>query len=124
MTTLTVEMITFDCLDPDNLAQWWSRVLDAPVHPVAPGEFVMVVQESGPRLGFQRVEDPTPGKNRVHLDFAAPDLDREVHGWCPWARWRPAATTSGRSSPGRCCVIPTATRSAWPRRPVTRGATG
>lgn len=78
MTTLAVEMITFDCLDPDALAQWWSRVLEAPVNAVAPGEFVMVVQESGPRLGFQRVGDPTPGKNRVHLDFAAPDLEQEV----------------------------------------------
>ena len=31
-----------------------------------------------PRLGFQRVDDPTPGKNRVHLDFSAADLDAEV----------------------------------------------
>lgn len=32
----------------------------------------------GPLLAFQQVEDPTPGKNRLHLDLGAPDLDAEV----------------------------------------------
>lgn len=32
----------------------------------------------GPRLGFQKVPDPAPGKNRVHLDFTTKDLDAEV----------------------------------------------
>ncbi|AQA02436.1 glyoxalase [Mycobacterium sp. MS1601] len=76
--SLAVEMITFDCTDPDRLAQWWAEAVAGTVNAVAPGEFVMVVQESGPRLGFQRVEDPTPGKNRVHLDFSARDLEQEV----------------------------------------------
>lgn len=32
-----------------------------------------------PRLGFQRVDAPTAGKNRVHVDFSgAADLDAEV----------------------------------------------
>ncbi len=74
-----IEMITFDTLDPDRLARWWAEALDAAVEPVMPGEFVMVVPASGPRLGFQRVDDPTPGKNRVHLDFAtADDLESQV----------------------------------------------
>lgn len=30
------------------------------------------------RLSFQKVEDPTPGKNRIHLDVMAADLDDEV----------------------------------------------
>jgi predicted enzyme related to lactoylglutathione lyase len=29
-------------------------------------------------MGFQKVEDPTPGKNRLHLDLSAPDLEAEV----------------------------------------------
>ena len=29
-------------------------------------------------LSFQKVDDPTPGKNRIHLDLTAEDLDAEV----------------------------------------------
>ena len=32
----------------------------------------------GPGLAFQKVDDPTPGKNRVHIDFAAADMEAEV----------------------------------------------
>jgi predicted enzyme related to lactoylglutathione lyase len=75
---LKVEMVTFDCDDPDALAQWWARAVGGQLNAVAPGEFVIVVQSEGPRLGFQKVPDPTPGKNRVHLDFTAADADAEV----------------------------------------------
>ena len=76
---LAVEMITFDCADPDGLAAWWAKVAEGTVNAVVPGEFVLVARPEGPALGFQRVEDPTPGKNRVHLDFASPDLEQEVN---------------------------------------------
>ena len=77
--TLAVEMITFDCADPDRLADWWAEAVDGSVSPLAPGEFVVVSRAEGPRLGFQRVDDPTPGKNRVHVDFSAADLEQEVN---------------------------------------------
>lgn len=76
--TLAVEMVTVDCGDPDELAQWWARALGGEVSALAPGEFVLVVCPAGPRLGFQRVSDPTPGKNRVHLDLGADDTEAEV----------------------------------------------
>jgi len=75
---LTVEMITFDCADPDALAAWWADAVGGQVNAWAPGEFVLVMQADGPRLGFQKVPDPTPGKNRVHVDFAAADVEAEV----------------------------------------------
>ncbi|WP_422744658.1 VOC family protein [Mycobacterium sp. WMMD1722] len=75
---LTVEMITFDCADPDGLADWWSKVAGGDVNALAPGDFVMVTGDGRPTLGFQRVPDPTPGKNKVHLDFSAEDRDAEV----------------------------------------------
>lgn len=75
---LSVEMITIDCSDPDALAQWWAQALGGDVTALAPGEFVMLVQPDGPRLGFQKVASPTPGKNRVHLDLAAADAEAEV----------------------------------------------
>jgi predicted enzyme related to lactoylglutathione lyase len=75
---LAVETIAFDCADPDQLAAWWARVVEGTVNPVVPGEFVLVAQDGAPNLGFQHVDDPTPGKNKIHVDFSSPDLDQEV----------------------------------------------
>lgn len=76
--TLGVEMITFDCADPDRLADWWAQAVDGTVNALAPGQFVLVLRPKGPRLGFQKVDEPTPGKNRVHVDFSAADLEEDV----------------------------------------------
>ncbi|BBY45663.1 VOC family protein [Mycolicibacterium celeriflavum] len=76
--TLKVEMITLDCEDPDELARWWAEAVDGEVTPFAPGEFVTVTRADGPILGFQRVPDPTPGKNKLHIDFTATDVEGEV----------------------------------------------
>lgn len=75
---LKVEMITFDSTDPDKLAGWWARAMDGTVNPLAPGFFVTVTRPEGPTLAFQKVGYPTPGKNRVHIDFTAPDMDVAV----------------------------------------------
>lgn len=75
---INVAMVTFDCADPDALAQWWLDVVGGELNAVAPGEFVMVAAEGRPALGFQRVPDPTPGKNKVHLDLHADDKEAEV----------------------------------------------
>ena len=75
---LKVEMVTFDCADPGALASWWAAHFDGETTELIPGEFVAVIRHDGPRLGFQRVAEPTPGKNRVHLDFSAEDVDAEV----------------------------------------------
>jgi predicted enzyme related to lactoylglutathione lyase len=75
---LKVEMVTFDCADPATLAGWWAEQFAGTTNELLPGEFVAVAMPEGPQLGFQRVPDPTPGKNRVHLDFSAADLDAEV----------------------------------------------
>jgi hypothetical protein len=76
--SLSVEMITVDCADPERLAHWWADALGGSPSAIMPGEFVVLPRTPGPHLGFQRVEAPTPGKNRVHLDFTAPNLDTEV----------------------------------------------
>jgi predicted enzyme related to lactoylglutathione lyase len=92
---LNVEMVTFDCTDPAELASWWAAQFDGEMQELMPGEFVVVARPDGPRLGFQRVPDPTPGKNRIHLDFGAADVDAEV------ARLVGAgATETGRHSVG------------------------
>jgi predicted enzyme related to lactoylglutathione lyase len=76
--TLKTEMVTFDCSDPAKLAEWWAEQFDGKTQELIPGEFIAVIRSEGPRLGFQKVPDPTPGKNRLHLDFSAADVDGEV----------------------------------------------
>lgn len=76
--SLNIAMITFDCSDPDGLAGWWSQAIDGEVNALAPGNFVMVSRQHGPALGFQKVPDPTPGKNKVHVDMHSADMEGEV----------------------------------------------
>ncbi|GEL94726.1 VOC family protein [Cellulomonas composti] len=76
--TISVGMITFDTLDAPALAQWWARQTGGAVEGEGGGEYVIVRPPAGPLLAFQQVPDPTPGKNRVHLDLSAADRDAEV----------------------------------------------
>ena len=72
-------MVTVDCRDPRALAHWWARQLGGRVLDGFEGDdFLVVAVEEGPRLGFQRVSEPTPGKNRMHLDLTTPDREHEV----------------------------------------------
>jgi hypothetical protein len=76
--SLSLEMITVDCTDPQRLAGWWAEAVGGSVVNLPGGGFVLVARDGWPALGFQRVELPTPGQNRVHLDLMASDLDAEV----------------------------------------------
>lgn len=88
---LTVQ-VTFDCADPDALAQFWAAALDYRLDPPPPGFDTWPdalrawnVPESewnsrsacsdadgvGPRLFFQRVPEGKTAKNRLHLDLRA-----------------------------------------------------
>jgi catechol 2,3-dioxygenase-like lactoylglutathione lyase family enzyme len=76
-----ITTVLVDCADPARLAEFWCAVLgyevvdreneDVEIGP--PGQ-----PEKGPlpTLLFQRVPDPTPGKNRLHLDLNATDRDQ------------------------------------------------
>ena len=76
---LTLGMVTIDTTDARSLAGWWAAQTGAEVSHDFDGWFVVLTGGTLPlRLAFQKVDDPTPGKNRVHLDLNAPDLDAEV----------------------------------------------
>ncbi len=77
---MRIEMVTIDCRDPRALGEWWARQLGGQVAEGFEGDdFVVVrVEGSGLQVGFQRVAEPTPGKNRLHLDLAAPNRELEV----------------------------------------------
>lgn len=76
--TTTIAMITVDTTDPRSLAEWWRRALDGEYAHEPNDEFVMVRLPSGAVLGFQKVAEPTPGKNRWHLDLEARAGEREA----------------------------------------------
>lgn len=72
---LTIGMITVDTSDPIRLARWWAERLGGEVTEENDGWFV-VTRHPGGIMSFQKVDDPTPGKNRIHLDLTADgDLD-------------------------------------------------
>ena len=92
---LNVESITFDTTDPDKAAEWWAQAAGGQLTPYVPGEYVAVERQPGPKLMFQKVADPTPGKNKIHLDFSAADVDAEVKRLVDLG-----ATENGRHSMG------------------------
>ena len=77
--TLSLGMITVDTTDAESLARWWAERLGATVQATNDGWFVVLEGGGLPTLlAFQKVEDPTPGKNRIHLDLGTEDLEAEA----------------------------------------------
>ncbi len=74
--TLNLALITIDSADPIRLGTFWAEVLGARLQESGTGAFVML-GEGQPGLAFQLVDEPTPGKNKLHLDFATNDLAAE-----------------------------------------------
>lgn len=71
-----VNTITFDTTDPDRLAAFWTELLGVEIRHRVDDQFIWLTSQrpGGVGLAFQRVPDPTPGKNRLHLDTACDDL--------------------------------------------------
>jgi hypothetical protein len=76
--TLSVAMITVDSTDPLPLAAWWATQVGGRIVEENDGWFVVVAAPSGPALGFQKVDQPTAGKNRMHLDLVSADRESTV----------------------------------------------
>lgn len=76
--TVSAAMITCDTTDALALATWWAEQTGGTITEENDGWFVMVAVPGGPMLAFQKVDQPTPGKNRLHLDVVTDDLEAEV----------------------------------------------
>lgn len=77
--TLTLGMITVDTTDAMALAGWWADQLNGTIVKENDGWYVVVsLPDLDQKISFQKVTDPVPGKNRLHLDLSAPDLDAET----------------------------------------------
>jgi predicted enzyme related to lactoylglutathione lyase len=78
---ITLDAVTIDCVDPIVLAEFWGAVLGTEIESTAGEEphYVDLKAVSGvPRLRFQRVPEPKPTKNRVHVDLVANDIASAV----------------------------------------------
>jgi|tagenome__1003787_1003787.scaffolds.fasta_scaffold20239360_2 hypothetical protein len=70
--------ITFDAHDPRRLAAFWAAVTGRATARSEP-DFVMLTSEQDPvRMLFLKVPEDKTAKNRMHLDFRAPDRAAEV----------------------------------------------
>jgi predicted enzyme related to lactoylglutathione lyase len=72
-------LVVLDCVDADELADFWSSALGfkrGSFHP----PYVRLVDptERWPNLLLQQVPEPKTGKNRMHLDIQVTDLPAEV----------------------------------------------
>ncbi len=74
-----VAHVTFDCADPQRLAEFWSKATDYQIEEqgeematLSPGE------GSQPKLLFIKVPEPRTVKNRVHLDVGVSDVEAEA----------------------------------------------
>ena len=78
-------MITVDTENPRELASWWLERLNGEIVMDADGWFLVMKAPGLPvALGFQKVDDPTPGKNRQHLDLIrgeGEDRDALIAEW-------------------------------------------
>jgi catechol 2,3-dioxygenase-like lactoylglutathione lyase family enzyme len=63
--------------DPAELARWWQGLVGGEVDVDEEGDAELAV-DGWPRVDFLRVPDAKAGKNRLHLDLRATDLQAAV----------------------------------------------
>jgi predicted enzyme related to lactoylglutathione lyase len=74
----SVELV-LDCAGPKRLARFWREALDYREHYMDANLAVLVPKEGiAPPLLLQGVPEPKAGKNRMHLDIVANDIEAEI----------------------------------------------
>jgi catechol 2,3-dioxygenase-like lactoylglutathione lyase family enzyme len=76
----TLGAVVLDCADPEQLATFWSGLLDQPVARRSDGWWELAAAPGHPALAFQRVRrhrrpDRRGRPQQLHLDVAVDDLD-------------------------------------------------
>lgn len=68
--------VTIDCRNPARLASWWAELLGVEVSSSDDQyAFLTHAPDRKTTVWFQKVDETKTVKNRVHLDFAVPDLE-------------------------------------------------
>jgi predicted enzyme related to lactoylglutathione lyase len=72
--------VTVDCVEPQRVSEFWSRLLGAPVRTIGlPGWFrIGPTAPGGPAITFQPVTEKKVGKTRIHLDLWVNELDATI----------------------------------------------
>ena len=78
--TAFIYNVTFDAKEPRALGRFWSEVTGYPIAFEGDETVALTAPDHRGlrRILFMRVDDPTPGKNRVHVDLAAREPDAEI----------------------------------------------
>jgi hypothetical protein len=79
--TLGFGQVVIDSERANDIAAFWSGLLERPVTEGANQFFAMIPASEDPRfpaMMFLAVPEPRQGKNRLHLDLVATDLSAEV----------------------------------------------
>jgi Glyoxalase-like domain len=79
--TIGFGQVVIDSEHADEIAAFWSALLERPVNDGANQFFALIPasdNRSFPALMFLAVPEPRQGKNRMHLDLVATDLPAEV----------------------------------------------
>ena len=72
--------LVLDCSDPEKLTEFWRQALDYRVY-YSDSSFAVLVPDDDTNaspLVLQQVPEPKPGKNRMHLDIVADEIEPEV----------------------------------------------
>jgi len=75
-----IKFVTFDCVDPIGLSQFWSEVTGyVPVEVRDDFAALAAPDERGVRgILFWKVPEPKTSKNRMHVDLASKNGDAEI----------------------------------------------
>lgn len=75
-----VASVVINALDHDRLVEFWKDLLDVEIAQSYPPHFTWLApqREGGISIAIQTVPDPTPGRNRLHIDTMVDDLDEAV----------------------------------------------
>jgi catechol 2,3-dioxygenase-like lactoylglutathione lyase family enzyme len=80
MSGVRLAMVTLDCADPGPVSRFYAELLGLQVA-YGDANYAMLTGESGPALGFGKVEDYAPpawpnpnGSKQFHLDLAVDDI--------------------------------------------------
>src|SRR5689334_22348897 len=79
-----ITTVVVDCHDAEALARFYCAVLDYEVRERSDEGWIEIGPPGQPGKGpvptllFENVPDPTPGKNKLHLDVNATDRDQDA----------------------------------------------
>ena len=74
---VTVATVVINVTDSDREKRFWQALLGVGIAREFPGGFCWLdpQHDGGVSVALQSVDDPTPGRNRLHLDTSVADLE-------------------------------------------------